>query len=177
MTRRDDLRKRDPTSSELPRLNKDIQKRICEHTRKKCRDLAENMDKKTDLTKLWRSIKGIDGRELSYYLQRNLVLIIQAASRQVQQTIQHFKARQTLFFKRNPISSKAKRKPMEMAETFTVDIVTIAIKSCRNSKAFGHDKLSISTWKISHLERLSISPPSSTSMSPIVRSRLYGSLH
>ena len=35
MTRRDDLRKRDPTSSELPRLNKDIQKRICVHKRKK----------------------------------------------------------------------------------------------------------------------------------------------
>ena len=32
---------------------------------------------------------------------------------------------------------------MEMAETFSVDIVTRAIKSCRNSKAFGPDKLSI----------------------------------
>ena len=32
---------------------------------------------------------------------------------------------------------------MEMAETFTADIVTRAIKSCRNSKAFGPDKLSI----------------------------------
>ena len=30
-----------------------------------------------------------------------------------------------------------------MAETFTADIVTRAIKSCRNSKAFGPDKLSI----------------------------------
>ena len=62
MIRRDDLRKRDPTSSELPRLKKDIQKRICEHTRKKLRDFVENMDQKTDLTKLWRTIKGIDGR-------------------------------------------------------------------------------------------------------------------
>ena len=35
MTRRDDLRKRDRTSPELPRLNKDIQKRICEHKRQK----------------------------------------------------------------------------------------------------------------------------------------------
>ena len=32
---------------------------------------------------------------------------------------------------------------MEMAETFTADIVTRAIKSCRNSKAFGPDKFSI----------------------------------
>ena len=31
MSRRDDLRKRDPTSPELPRLNKAIQNRICVH--------------------------------------------------------------------------------------------------------------------------------------------------
>ena len=62
MTRRDVLRKRDPTSSELPRLNKDIQKRIGEQKRKKLRDFVENMDQKTDLTKLWRTIRGIDGR-------------------------------------------------------------------------------------------------------------------
>ena len=30
-----------------------------------------------------------------------------------------------------------------MAETFITDIITKAIKSCRNSKAFGTDKLSI----------------------------------
>ena len=32
---------------------------------------------------------------------------------------------------------------MEMAETFTADIVTRAIKSCRNNKAFGPHKFSI----------------------------------
>ena len=32
---------------------------------------------------------------------------------------------------------------MEMAETFTADIVARAIKSCRNSKAFGPDQFSI----------------------------------
>ena len=37
MNRRDDLRKIDPNSSELPRLNKDIQNRICVHKRKKWR--------------------------------------------------------------------------------------------------------------------------------------------
>ena len=67
---------------------------------------------KTDLTKLWRTIKGIDGRAKrtaeyeAIYLQLNLVLIVQAASRQVQQAVQHFKARQTFFFKRHPISNK-----------------------------------------------------------------------
>ena len=44
MTRRDDLRKRDRTSSELPRLNKDIQKRICEHKRQTWINFVENLD-------------------------------------------------------------------------------------------------------------------------------------
>ena len=35
MTRRDSLRKIDTSSSELPRLNKDIQKHICEHKRQR----------------------------------------------------------------------------------------------------------------------------------------------
>ena len=62
MNRSDNFRKRDPTSPELPRLNKDIQNRICVHKRKKWREFVETMDQKTDLTKLWKTIKGIDGR-------------------------------------------------------------------------------------------------------------------
>ena len=105
MTRRDDLRKRDPTSPELPRLNYDIQNRIYAHKRQKWRDFVETLDQKTDNTRLWRTIKGIDwqsktrGREQSYYLQRNLALIVQAASHQVQPTVQHVKAGKTHFFK------------------------------------------------------------------------------
>ena len=63
MTRRDDLRKRDPTAPERIRLNKDIQKRICVHKRKKWRAFVETIDQKTDLTKLWRTIKGIDAEQ------------------------------------------------------------------------------------------------------------------
>ena len=62
MNRGDDLRKRDPNPAELPRLNKAIQNRICVHKRQKWRDFVETMDQKTDLTKQWRTIKGIDGR-------------------------------------------------------------------------------------------------------------------
>ena len=53
MTRRDDLRKRDPTSPELPRLNYDIQNRINAHKRQKWRDFVETLDQKTDATKPW----------------------------------------------------------------------------------------------------------------------------
>ena len=45
------------------------------------------------------------------------------------------------------MTRKTKRKPLEMARTFTADIVMKAIKSCRNSKAFGPDKLSIFHFK------------------------------
>ena len=62
MTRRDDLRKRDPTSPEQTRLNYDIQNRIYAHKRQTLRDFVETLDQKTDVTKLWRTIKGIDGR-------------------------------------------------------------------------------------------------------------------
>ena len=62
MTRRDGLHKRDPTSPELPRLNYDIQNRIYAHKRQKWRDFVETLDPKTYVTKLWRTIKGIDRR-------------------------------------------------------------------------------------------------------------------
>ena len=61
MTRQDDLRKRDPTSPELPRLNYDTQNCIYAHKRQKWRDFVATLDQKTDVTKLWRTIKGIDG--------------------------------------------------------------------------------------------------------------------
>ena len=41
------------------------------------------------------------------------------------------------------VTTKTKRKPLEMARTLTVDLVMNTIKSCSNSKAFGPDKLSI----------------------------------
>ena len=44
INRRDDLRKRDHTSPELPRLNKDIQNRICVYKRKQWRYFVETMD-------------------------------------------------------------------------------------------------------------------------------------
>ena len=58
MNRRDDLRKRDPNSSDLLRLNYDIQT----HKQQAWRYLVENMDQKTDITKMWINIRGINGR-------------------------------------------------------------------------------------------------------------------
>ena len=41
------------------------------------------------------------------------------------------------------MTKETNRKPLEMARTFTADLVMKTIKSCRNSKAFGRGKLSI----------------------------------
>ena len=129
MTRRDNPCKRDPTSSELPRLNKDIQKRICQHKRKKLRICFENMDLKTDLTKLWRTIHGIDSRAKRTTENEAITFNEISFSSYKQQATNFNKARQTLFFKGNPITNKGDQgEPMEMAETFTADIVTKAIK-------------------------------------------------
>ena len=150
MTKRDDIRKRDHTSSELPRLNKDIQKRICEHKRPKWRDFVENTDHKTNITKLWRTIKGIDGRAKRTAENEAISFngISFSSSKQLAAKFnkqfntsklgRHSSSRETRL-----VTRETKRKPMEMAETFTADIVTRAIKRCRNSKAFGPDKLSI----------------------------------
>ena len=124
MTRGDDIRKRDPTSPELPRLNKDIQKRICVYKRKKWRDFVETMDQKTDRTKLGRTIKGIYGR--AKRTEENKAITFNGIS-----------------------FSSSKRKPMEMAHTFTVGLVIRAIMSFRNSKVFGQDNLS--SFHLKHL--------------------------
>ena len=151
MTRQDDLRKRDCTSPELPRLNKDIQKRICEHKRKKWRDFVENIDHKSDNTKLWRTIKGIDGRakrtaenEAISFNGISFSSSTQLAAKFNKQFNKQFNTsklgRHSSSRETRLVTRETKRKPMEMAETFTADIVTRAIKSCRNSKAFGPQK-------------------------------------
>ena len=142
MTRRDDLRKRDHTSPELPRLNYDIQNRIYAHKRQKYRDFVETLDQNTDVTKLWRTIKGIYGRakreaenEAITFNRFSFSLSKQLATKFNQQF-------NTLKLGRRTSSSEARlvtkeTKSLEMAQTFTTDLVRRAIKNCRNSKAFG----------------------------------------
>ena len=72
------------------------------------------------------------------------------------------------------MTRETKRKPLEMARTFTADLVMKSIKRCRNSKAFGLNMLSIFHLGISDLGRFNTSQPSSTSRSQPFRFRLYG---
>ena len=144
MNRLDDLRNRDPTSPELPRLNKTIQNRICVHKRQKWRYFVETMDQKTDVTKLWRTIKGIDGRakreaenEAFTFNGISFSSSKQLATKFNQQFNTSKLGRHTSSRETRVVTRETKRKPLEMVRTFTTDLVMKAIKSCRNSKAFG----------------------------------------
>ena len=64
MRARDDLRSRDPTSPALPEMNDEITRTTDEYKRQKWRQFVEKLDHKTDPTKLWRTIKAIDGRSM-----------------------------------------------------------------------------------------------------------------
>ena len=100
------------------------------------------MDQKTDLTKLCRTIKVIDGR--AKRTAENGAITFNGISFSSSKQLAAKFNKQFYTSKLGSHSSwETKRKPLEMADTFPVDIVTRAIKSCRNSKAFGPDKLSI----------------------------------
>ena len=141
---------KDPTSPELPRLNKAIQNRTFGHKRKKWRDFVETMDQKTDLTKLWRTIKGIDGRAKREAGNEDITFngISFSSSNQLatkfnQQFNTSKLGRHTSSRETRVVTRETKRKPLEMVLTFTTDLVIKAIKSCRNSKACGPEKLII----------------------------------
>ena len=114
------------------------------------------MDQKTDLTKLWRTIKGIDGRAKREAENETITFngIWFSSSKQLatkfnQQFNTSKLGRHTSSRETRVMMRETKRKPLEMARTFTADLVMKAIKSCRNSKAFGPDKLSI--FHLKHL--------------------------
>ena len=113
------------------------------------------MDQKTDVTKLWRTIKGIDGRakreaenEAITFNEISLSSSKQLATKFNQQFNTSKLGRHTSSRETRVVTRETKRKSLEMVRTFTTDLVMKAIKSCRNSKAFGPDKLSIFHLKI-----------------------------
>ena len=62
MEERDDLRKQDPASPRLSTMNDEITKATSDHKRRQWREFVESIDHRTDSSKLWRTIKGIDGK-------------------------------------------------------------------------------------------------------------------
>ena len=150
IARHNDLRKRDPTYPELPRLNYDIQNSIYAHKMIFFIDFVETLDQKTYVTKMWRTIKGIDGKakreaetEAITFNGSSFSSSKHIAARFNQQFNTSKLGRHTSSSETRLVTRETMWKSLEMAQTFITDLVRRAIKSCRKSKVFGPDKLSI----------------------------------
>ena len=130
---------------------------------------VESIDNRTNSTKLWRTIKGIDGKSKQTAENEGITftgrphtspkLIANSFNRQFISSKQdkHSSLRRT-----RRVSKDVKRMTLEEAESATSEI-----KSCRNSRAYGPDSLSIFHLKnlrplaTEHLTALSqVLPPS-----------------
>ena len=149
---RDDLRSRDSTSLALPEMNDEITRITNEHKRQKWRPFVETLDHKTDPTKLWRTIKAIDGK--SAHKTENETITFDGSQVSSQKQIANYfnqqfttseLGRHTSSRETHLVSREIKRKSLTSAVTFTIDPVTKGISSYSNTRAFGPDKLSIFT--------------------------------
>ena len=107
MEERDDIRKQDPASPRLSTMNDEITKATSDHKRRQWRDLVESIDHRTDSTKLWRTIKGIDGKSKQteenegITFHRKTPHLTQDDSQQFQLSVHHFSAGQALFIEQD----------------------------------------------------------------------------
>ena len=109
------------------------------------RDFVEPMDQKTDVTKLWRTIKGIDGRAKREAENEAITFngISFSSSKQLATKFnQQFNAGQTYFFKRDQGSDEGNQEE-------TIGDGANIHHGPSDSKAFGPDKLSI--FHLKHL--------------------------
>ena len=151
MEGRDDLRKQDPVSPRLSTMNDEITKATSDHTRKKWREFVESIVHRTDITKLWRTIKGIDGKSkqtaenegitFTGRPHTSLKLIVNSFNRQftTSNLDRHSSSRWT-----RQVSKDVKWMSLEDEESFTSEQVTSAIKGCMSSRVYGSDYFSIS---------------------------------
>ena len=112
----------------------------------------ETLDRDTDPTKLWGTIKAIDGRPMPK--AENEAITFDGSPKQIANYFnrqfttsklgRHTSSRDTRL-----VSREIKRKSLTSAVTFTPDQVTKGISSCSNTRAFGPDKLSI--FHLNHL--------------------------
>ena len=156
MSARDDLRSRDPTSPALSQMNDEINQAKNRHKRDKWRTFVETLDHKAASSKLWRTIKTLDGK--STQTAENEAITFngyqvsspkQIANRFNEQFTTSKLGRHNSSRETRLVSREVRRNPKETTVTFTTDLVTRAIRSCSNTKAFGPDKLSI--FHLKHL--------------------------
>ena len=150
MEERSDLRKQDPASPRLSIMNDEITNATSDHKRRHWRAFIESIDHRTDITKLWRKIKGIDYKSKQTVENEGITfrgrphtspkLIANSFNRQftTSKLGQHSSLKRT-----RHVLKDVKRMSLEEAESFTSDQVTSVIKSCRSSRVYGPDSLSI----------------------------------
>ena len=143
MRARDDIRSRDPTSPALQQINDEITRTTNEHRRNTWTQFVETLDHRTDPSKLWRTIKAIDGKSPpKAENEANTFGDIQVSS--PKQIANYFNRQFTTSSRETRIVSREiKRKSLMSAVTFTTDQVIKEISNCINTKVFGRDKLSI----------------------------------
>ena len=137
MRARDDIRSRDPTSPALLEMNDEITRTTNEHKIQKWRQFVETLDHKTEPTKLWRTIKAVDGRSTPK-AENEAITFDGSQVTSPKQIANYFTSQDT-----GLVSREIKRKSLTSAVTFTRDQVTNGISSCSNTRTFGPDKLSI----------------------------------
>ena len=150
MRARDELRSIDSTSPAMPEMNDEITRITNEHKRQKWRQFVEMLDHKTDPTKLWRTIKAIDGK-LTHRAENDTITFDGSQVSSPKQIANYFNrqfttsklGRHTSSREPRLVSREIKRKSLTSAMTFTTHQVTKRISSCSNTRGFGPDKLSI----------------------------------
>ena len=150
MRARDNLRSRESTSPALPEMNDEIIRITNEHKRQTWRQFVKTLGHKTDPTKLWRTIKAIDGKSTPKSENEEITFdgsqvsspkqIANYFNRQftTSKLGRHTSSRETRL-----VSREIRRKSFTSGVTFTTDQVTKGISICSNTRAFGPDKLSI----------------------------------
>ena len=141
---------RDTTSPALQQMYDEITRIANEHRRKTWRQFVETLDHRTDTSKLWRTIKAIDGKSPPK-AENKAITFDDSQVSSPKQIANYFNrqfttsklGRHTSSRETRLVSRKIKRKALMSAVIFTTDQVITGISNCSNTKAFGTDKLSI----------------------------------
>jgi hypothetical protein len=144
---RDELRASDPTSSEIPELNDCITSIIQQSKRDKWRESMSSFNPRTDIKKLWRTVKGLENRPsaptncaISFGTKTysDPGVIANHLNKQFTAPRVHKSDKRM-----RKLIRSIKRQPRSVTISFSPDEVQKAISNAKNSKAFGPDGLTI----------------------------------
>ena len=158
MKERDLIRETDPTAPALMKLNKEINKGINDHKREKWRDTVENIDSKTESSKLFKLIKNLNGGSKANNNQAikfkgkyisNPKKIADSFNKQYSSVVRHTSTKTN-----RKVTKTMKKKNLDNANQFSSEQTKEAIKKAKASKAAGPDN--ISTLHLKHIGPLGL---------------------